>query len=108
LHNTSATIPARSKTPNAASPILTLRPGPMSLFRLWNAPETYNNRPAFPMPTEPKLPEIERGTEVFAVDPLTIRSHFEVDYIHSYKQDTPFFHWLAKRNLLGSHCARCK
>jgi len=57
---------------------------------------------------EPKLPEIERGTEVFAVDPLTVRAHFEVDYIHSYKQDTPFFHGLAKRKLLGSHCVRCQ
>ena len=52
------------------------------------------------MSTEPRLPEIERGTEVFAVDPLTIRTHFEVDYLHSYKQDTPFFHGLAKRKLL--------
>src|SRR3989454_12821969 len=59
------------------------------------------------MPTEPKLPEITRGTEVFAVDPLTIRVHFEGDYIHSYKQDTPFFHGLAKRKLLGSHCPKC-
>jgi len=59
------------------------------------------------MAIEPKLPEIERGTEVFAVDPLTIRAHFEVDYIHSYKQDTPFFHALAKRKLLGSHCLKC-
>src|SRR5262249_32952807 len=59
------------------------------------------------MPTPPRLPEIERGTEVFAVDPLTIRAHFEVDYVHSYKQDTPFFHGLAKRRLLGSHCPKC-
>ena len=59
------------------------------------------------MATDAKLPEIERGTEVFAVDPLTVRSHFEVDYVHSYKQDTPFFHGLAKHRLLGSHCARC-
>ncbi len=54
-----------------------------------------------------KLAEIEHGTEVFAVDPLTIGVHFEVDYIHSYKQDTPFFHGLAKRKLLGSHCGSC-
>ena len=59
------------------------------------------------MPTEPKLPEIQRGTEVFAVDPLTIRAHFEVDYVHSYKQDTPFFHGLSKRKLMGSHCKKC-
>ena len=59
------------------------------------------------MPSDPRLPEIDRGTEVFAVDPLTIRAHFEVDYIHSYKQDTPFFHGLAKRKLLGSRCPKC-
>jgi len=59
------------------------------------------------MPPEPRLPEVERGTEVFAVDPLTVRVHFEVDYIHSLKQDTPFFHGLARRKLLGSHCAKC-
>jgi uncharacterized OB-fold protein len=54
-----------------------------------------------------RLPEIDRGTEVFAVDPLTIKAHFEVDYIHSFKQDTPFFHGLQKRKLLGSHCPKC-
>ena len=59
------------------------------------------------MPPIPRLSEIDRGTEVFAVDPLTIRTHFEVDYVHSYKQDTPFFHGLAKHKLLGSHCAKC-
>ena len=60
------------------------------------------------MNPDPRLPEIERGTEVFAVDPLTIRAHFEVDYLHSYKQDTPFFHGLARRKLLGSHCPNCR
>ena len=59
------------------------------------------------MPSDPRLPEIERGTEVFAVDPLTVRAHFEADYVHSYKQDTPFFHGLAQGKLLGSHCPKC-
>jgi len=59
------------------------------------------------MTNEPRLPEIDRGTEVFSVDPLIVRDHFEIDYVHSYKQDTPFFHGLARRKLLGSHCARC-
>src|ERR1051325_9867092 len=66
---------------------------------------TFSSLPV--MPNNPRLPEITRGTEVFAVDPLTIRAHFEVDYLHSYKQDTPFFHGLAKRKLLGSHCPKC-
>jgi uncharacterized OB-fold protein len=60
-----------------------------------------------PSKRDVKLPEIERGTEVFSVDPLTVRAHFEVDYVHSFKQDTPFFHGLAKRKLLGSSCAHC-
>ena len=50
--------------------------------------------------SEPKLPEIERGTEVFSVDPLIVRDHFEINYVHSYKQDTPFFHGLSKKKLL--------
>ena len=56
---------------------------------------------------EPRLPEVEHGTEVFSVDPLIIRDHFEINYLHSYKQDTPFFHGLARRKLLGSHCSKC-
>src|SRR3989442_12724253 len=78
----------------------------MSRFQSWNDLEQPNSLRII-MAIEPKLPEIQRGTEVFAVDPLTIRAHFEVDYIHSYKQDTPFFHGLAKRKLLGSHCPKC-
>jgi uncharacterized protein len=60
------------------------------------------------MVNEPKLPEIERGTEVFSVDPLIVRDHFEINYVHSYKQDTPFFHGLSKKKLLGSHCRKCR
>jgi len=59
------------------------------------------------MPTQPRLPEIDRGTEVFSVDPLIVRAHFEADYLRGYKQDTPFFLGLAKRKLLGSHCPKC-
>ena len=59
------------------------------------------------MPGEPRLPEVNRGTEVFSVDPLIVRDHFEIDYLHSYKQDTPFFHGLAQRKLLGSRCPKC-
>jgi len=59
------------------------------------------------MSQDPKLPEIQRGTEVFSVDPLIIRDHFEVDYVHSFKQDTPFFHGLSQKKILGSHCRKC-
>src|SRR5262249_6364765 len=65
------------------------------------------DEPELIMSRDPRLPEIEHGTEVFAVDPLMIRVHFEVDYLHGYKQGTPFFHGLARRKLLGSHCPKC-
>jgi uncharacterized OB-fold protein len=58
--------------------------------------------------SDPKLPEIQRGTEVFSFDPLIVRDHFEIDYVHSFKQDTPFFHGLSKKKLLGSHCKKCR
>lgn len=54
-----------------------------------------------------KLPETEEGTVLFNVDPIIIKDHYEVDYIHSYAQDSPFFRGLAERKLLGSKCAAC-
>jgi uncharacterized OB-fold protein len=60
------------------------------------------------MNKDSKLPEIEHGTEVYSVDPLIIHDHFEVEYVHSFKQDTPFFHGLSKKKILGSHCRKCK
>src|SRR5262249_13061379 len=38
---------------------------------------------------------------------LVIRDPFEIQYVHSFKQDTPFFHGLAKKKILGSHCPKC-
>jgi uncharacterized protein len=54
-----------------------------------------------------KLPETEDGTVLFSIDPIIIRQHYEIDYLHSYAQDSPFFAGLAKRKLLGSRCAAC-
>jgi uncharacterized OB-fold protein len=54
-----------------------------------------------------RLPESERGTEVFSVDPLIFRWHQEIDYLTSYGPDTPFFLGLAEGKLLGSHCLAC-
>jgi uncharacterized OB-fold protein len=54
-----------------------------------------------------KLPETEEGTVLFNVDPIIIKQHYEMDYIHSYAQDSPFFAGLAKMKLLGSRCTRC-
>jgi uncharacterized protein len=54
-----------------------------------------------------KLAETEDGTTLFNLDPIIVKQHYEIDYIHSYAQDSPFFAGLAKRKLLGSHCAAC-
>ena len=57
--------------------------------------------------TKFRLPETEEGTVVFNTDPLIIKSHYEIDYIHSYAEDSPFFVGLSQGKLLGSECRRC-
>ncbi len=59
------------------------------------------------MTTKIKLPETETGTTLFNVDPIIFKNHYEVDYIHSYAQDTPFFTGLSNGKLLGSECEPC-
>ncbi|MFV1976674.1 MAG: Zn-ribbon domain-containing OB-fold protein [Candidatus Scalindua sp.] len=54
-----------------------------------------------------KIPETEEGTIVFNTDPVIIKNHYEMDYIHSYAQDSPFFIGLTKGVLLGSECKGC-
>ncbi|MFQ5715255.1 MAG: Zn-ribbon domain-containing OB-fold protein [Candidatus Scalinduaceae bacterium] len=54
-----------------------------------------------------KLPETEEGTILFNVDPIIIKHHYEIDYIHSYAQDSAFFAGLANKELLGSKCTKC-
>ncbi len=54
-----------------------------------------------------KLQETEEGTILFNVDPIIIKHHYEIDYIHSYAQDSPFFAGLANKTLLGSKCTKC-
>jgi hypothetical protein len=51
-----------------------------------------------------KLPETETGTVVYNIDPLIVKYHYEIDYIHSYAQDSPFFVGLMQGKLLGSRC----
>ena len=55
-----------------------------------------------------RLPETEVGTVLFGTDPIIVKSHYEIDYIHSYAQDSPFFAGLAKGQLLGSRCTKCE
>jgi uncharacterized protein len=54
-----------------------------------------------------KLPETDEGTILFNVDPIIVKDHYEIDYIHSYAQDSPFFAGLAQKKLLGSRCQAC-
>lgn len=48
-----------------------------------------------------------KGTIVYGVDPLIILDHYEIDYRHSYAEDSPFFVGLSKGKLLGSRCTGC-
>ncbi len=54
-----------------------------------------------------RLPETEEGGTLFNLDPLIVKQHYEIDYLHSYAQDSPFFAGLAKGVLLGSECRNC-
>lgn len=54
-----------------------------------------------------RLPETDQGTVVFRTDPLIVKSHYEIDYLHSYAEDSPFFIGLSQGKLLGSECVKC-
>ncbi len=55
-----------------------------------------------------KQSETEQGSILFNVDPVIIKDHYEMDYVHSYAQESPFFTGLAKGILRGSHCKQCQ
>lgn len=54
-----------------------------------------------------RLAETDVGTTVFRTDPLIVKDHYEIDYIHSYAEDSPFFRGLAEGRLMGSECTGC-
>jgi uncharacterized OB-fold protein len=47
------------------------------------------------------------GAILYGIDPLVIRDYYEIEYRHSYAQDSPFFIGLTKGQLLGSRCRGC-
>ena len=49
----------------------------------------------------------DEPTPLYSIDPIILKDHYEIDYIHSYAQDSPFFGGLAKGKLLGSQCTKC-
>ena len=59
------------------------------------------------MDRKARMPESEEGTVLFNIDPVIVKQHYEIDYIHSYAQDSPFFTGLAAKKLLGCRCTAC-
>ncbi len=55
-----------------------------------------------------KLPETEEGTVLFNLDPIILKHSYEINYIHSYAQDSPFFAGLSRGVLLSTKCKSCK
>jgi len=78
--------------------------------RVERQPAVSRQRPATPSAAARKirLAETEEGTIVFNTDPLIVKDHYEIDYIHSYAEDSPFFIGLSQGKLLGSECTRCR
>jgi uncharacterized OB-fold protein len=60
------------------------------------------------MAKKTRLPETDEGTILYKTDPIIMKWHYEIDYIHSYAQDSPFFVGLSQGKLLGSACKKCK
>lgn len=54
-----------------------------------------------------RLPEPKHGTVVLGLDPLVVEDHYEIDYEHSYAQDSPWFRAVSEGRLLGSRCDSC-
>lgn len=49
-----------------------------------------------------------KARPLIGVDPIIIKDHHEIDYLHSYAQDSPFFAGLSQGRLLGTECKACK
>jgi hypothetical protein len=69
-----------------------------------NASQTHGPKPVY---DKVRLAETDVGTTVFRTDPLIVKDHYAIDYIHSYAEDSPFFRGLAEGKLLGSECTKC-
>ncbi|MCL5772882.1 MAG: Zn-ribbon domain-containing OB-fold protein [Firmicutes bacterium] len=55
----------------------------------------------------PKLEETMEGNILYNLDPIIMKYHYEIDYIHSYAQDSPFFAGLVKGKIMGTRCDKC-
>ncbi|KPV47607.1 MULTISPECIES: Zn-ribbon domain-containing OB-fold protein [Acidiplasma] len=50
---------------------------------------------------------MDRYTRVMKTDPLVKEFDYNIEYIHSYAQDSKFFTSLGRGILLGSECKKC-
>lgn len=80
-------------------------------------------QPASGQPPERRQPqrleETDEGSVLFNVpfptdlsqlkgmSPIIVKWPYQINYIHSFGQDSPFFAGLANRKLLGTRCPRC-
>ncbi len=67
-----------------------------------------------------RLPETEVGQEIYSLpmpkdtgalkgmQPILIKQPYQIDYIHSYGQDSPWFAGLSNGVMLGCRCQACK
>ncbi|MHB8941478.1 MAG: Zn-ribbon domain-containing OB-fold protein, partial [Desulfobacteria bacterium] len=66
-----------------------------------------------------KFEEPMTGTTVFNVplpadlkalkgtSPIVVKQPYNIEYLHSYGQDSPFFAGLSNKKLLGTKCPKC-
>ncbi|MFQ5598209.1 MAG: Zn-ribbon domain-containing OB-fold protein [Nitrospiria bacterium] len=54
-----------------------------------------------------RIRETEEGGVLYNIDPIIMKWPYQIDYIHSYAQDSPFFQGLSKGKLMGSACMAC-
>ena len=57
--------------------------------------------------TTSKALQEHQQANLSSIHPLIIQDHYEIDYRHSYAQDSPFFVGLSQGMLLGSRCTGC-
>ena len=54
-----------------------------------------------------KVPLSEDISLVESMSPLIVESPYQINYIHSYGQDSPFFAGLTNGKLFGTKCSKC-
>lgn len=47
-------------------------------------------------------------TEIFSIDPLIIKTQYDMTYKHSYGKTSPFFTSLSQGKLTATRCVHCK